>query len=984
MTLPTNIVANDSGHISHTNTIHAKINELLDLDGELSELVTPVNADRIYIERASDGAHFYSQVGNLPGGSGTDADAIHDNVAGEIALLSQVTAAGTDLVLIEDASDANNKKRVTAQSIADLGAAGTDNDAIHDNVSGEISLITEKTTPVGTDLILIEDSAASNAKKKVQITNLPTGSDADAIHDNVGGEINAITEKTTPVGTDLLLIEDSAASNAKKKVQITNLPTGNDADAIHDNVAAEISAVTEKTIPVGADLLLIEDSAASNAKKRVQVGNLPGLSKSVELLLRSNTEWDPAVDHNGSGTAWDPLFPNLLWHLSDDAPEGESGTYPLWCTEVDDPSNPTTETLRYRSTLANTNDLEALSFVQMQGVHYLLVWENSGDTVRIYERPLVVPGQTLVTETPIGGSNWSWSPGAGLDSNVESMRWNQWDGMLYFLTPRGAGSDDNDNARDLLRSADWRTATPTSLPATTLTKMGEVVTRPENSSPVPNANGDIDFLGEHVLLIAGVATNTTPNPDVVNNYVMYVTKDTDQDWDDVIPTAGSPNYPQVLAKTDSAGHENIAAHKATGVIWVGPESKTSATNVLTVTLNEGPFQFPSGGDTLPASSNETSILMGDTVGGWRSIPDRTIRIENFATDPATVSDWGPVMRAARDHGDTLGHPYVLEFGLGEFGYTSTETISVKDGETGANSNFEVGLHLPEGCVLRGQWPGHGRSGGDTDTDYASTVLYYSGSSLHDAIVLHYKVSPDWRGGGFEKMHFTDNSTARDRVLHGLYLQGSNMMILDKVSVSHIERAAGWGIWVDVVRNGGDTEDEPTQYGTMDKVNLWRNDNGIRIDGRNPDWKLTNGSILRDGGETPVAGKYGLYAATNKLSVVNYEIQFHETEARIHNHSANLGKHMTFINVHFEADTGASANSYNACVEMIGTSGQDELPLFLGCEVGNSGKYADYFKFTDVSGFRINDFRIRDNGWLAAADTKIEHTNSTGTVDGTSV
>ncbi|KKK74593.1 hypothetical protein LCGC14_2882230, partial [marine sediment metagenome] len=34
--------------------------------------------------------------------------------------------------------------------------------------------------------------------------------------------------------------------------------------------------VVEKATPVNADLLLIEDSAAANAKKKVQVGNLPG------------------------------------------------------------------------------------------------------------------------------------------------------------------------------------------------------------------------------------------------------------------------------------------------------------------------------------------------------------------------------------------------------------------------------------------------------------------------------------------------------------------------------------------------------------------------------------------------------------------------------------------------------------------------------------------------------------------------------------
>ena len=59
--------------------------------------------------------------------------------------------------------------------------------------------------------------------------------------------------------------------------------------AIHDNVAAEISAVTEKTTPVAADLLLIEDSAASNAKKRLQIGNLPNPVESFIVAASDET-----------------------------------------------------------------------------------------------------------------------------------------------------------------------------------------------------------------------------------------------------------------------------------------------------------------------------------------------------------------------------------------------------------------------------------------------------------------------------------------------------------------------------------------------------------------------------------------------------------------------------------------------------------------------------------------------------------------------
>ena len=172
----------------------------------------------------------------------------------------------------DGARGSEEKMNVFFQKVDDV-STGTDEDAIHDNVNGEINAITEKATPVSADLVLIEDSAAANAKKKVQVGNL-LGTDADAIHDNVDGEINAVAEKAIPVSADLVLIEDSAASNAKKKVQVGNL-LGTDADAIHDNVAGEINAIAAKATPVNADLMIIEDSADSNNKKKIELGNLP-------------------------------------------------------------------------------------------------------------------------------------------------------------------------------------------------------------------------------------------------------------------------------------------------------------------------------------------------------------------------------------------------------------------------------------------------------------------------------------------------------------------------------------------------------------------------------------------------------------------------------------------------------------------------------------------------------------------------------------
>ena len=56
------------------------------------------------------------------------------------------------------------------------GGSGIDPNAIHGNALNEIKTIASKTSPSGSDVILIEDSAASWAKKGIEISSLPSGS----------------------------------------------------------------------------------------------------------------------------------------------------------------------------------------------------------------------------------------------------------------------------------------------------------------------------------------------------------------------------------------------------------------------------------------------------------------------------------------------------------------------------------------------------------------------------------------------------------------------------------------------------------------------------------------------------------------------------------------------------------------------------------------------------------------------------------------
>jgi len=75
-------------------------------------------------------------------------------------------------------------------------------DAIHDNVAGEIADISAKSPAAETDLLLIEDSADSNNKKKITIADIlitETYQTADSVTDNIGAQtpVGSITDTQT-------------------------------------------------------------------------------------------------------------------------------------------------------------------------------------------------------------------------------------------------------------------------------------------------------------------------------------------------------------------------------------------------------------------------------------------------------------------------------------------------------------------------------------------------------------------------------------------------------------------------------------------------------------------------------------------------------------------------------------------------------------------------------------------------------------------
>lgn len=309
--------------------------------GEINAIatkVTPNSSDILLIEDSGDtfnkkkatvGSFASVDAANV----GSGADIFRDKVGmtlnfrginGVGAISAAVNADNIDLTLNDGAIDHNSLNNYVANQhidwTTDQGATninnanvqgGADDTAIHVNLAAEISGITEKVTPVGTDILVIEDSAAANAKRRVQLANLPTAGGGEAnTGANVGGAQEVFRDKTGSVlnfrtlegtatvqvttSTDVIQFTAVAANinhnglqnyvsqehirwdqAGAEDVEAGRVPDGADATAIHDNVAGEINGIAEKTTPVGADILIIEDSAAANAKKKLQISNLP-------------------------------------------------------------------------------------------------------------------------------------------------------------------------------------------------------------------------------------------------------------------------------------------------------------------------------------------------------------------------------------------------------------------------------------------------------------------------------------------------------------------------------------------------------------------------------------------------------------------------------------------------------------------------------------------------------------------------------------
>jgi len=88
------------------------------------------------------------------------------------------------------------------------------------------------------------------------------GTDVNAVHVNVASEISGITAKATPTSSDLLIIEDAADSNNKKKITIGDLPSSGGGNTIY---SANDSLTGDRVVNLDSNKLEFKDSTNANS-----------------------------------------------------------------------------------------------------------------------------------------------------------------------------------------------------------------------------------------------------------------------------------------------------------------------------------------------------------------------------------------------------------------------------------------------------------------------------------------------------------------------------------------------------------------------------------------------------------------------------------------------------------------------------------------------------------------------------------------------
>jgi hypothetical protein len=222
-------------------------------------------------------------------------------------------------------SSTSNPHTVTK---AQVGLSNVTNDAQLKRGAGDFASFTSKVTPIGGDVILLEDSADSTNKKYSTISSIShtilndIGSNAHSVIDTHLGDstihysIGSISHTLLQdIGSNSHATIDTHLSSTSNPhvVTKTQVSLGNVTnDAQLKRSASDFSSFSSKVTPISGDVILLEDSADSSNKKYItlsaishtilnDIGSNPHSTIDSHLSSTSNPH-STSIANIGSGT----------------------------------------------------------------------------------------------------------------------------------------------------------------------------------------------------------------------------------------------------------------------------------------------------------------------------------------------------------------------------------------------------------------------------------------------------------------------------------------------------------------------------------------------------------------------------------------------------------------------------------------------------------------------------------------------------------